>query len=137
MVIDKLYKNVPVTTKELELLEEFLMQEAESKDRLFTEYEEQPLGKFVRKIIGLDIEAAQKHFATFIQQANLNANQITFIQKIIDYLNKNGILDKTMLTQVPFNDQDDNGIIGIFPEEDKLVKVIQLIEEINHNAGLG
>ena len=68
MVIDKLYKNVPVTTKELELLEEFLMQEAESKDRLFTEYEEQPLGKFVRKIIGLDIEAAQKHFATFIQK---------------------------------------------------------------------
>lgn len=137
LVIDKLYKNVPVTTKELELLEEFLMQEAESKDRLFTEYEEQPLGKFVRKIIGLDIEAAQKHFATFIQQANLNANQITFIQKIIDYLNKNGVLDKTMLTQPPFNDQDDNGIIGIFPEEDKLVKVIQLIEEINHNAGLG
>ena len=137
LVIDKLYKNVPVTTKELELLEEFLMQEAESKDRLFTEYEEQPLGKFVRKIIGLDIEAAQKHFATFIQQANLNANQITFIQKIIDYLNKNGVLDKTMLTQPPFNDQDDNGIIGIFPEEDKLVKVIQLIEEINHNAGIG
>lgn len=136
LVIDKLYKNVPVTTKELELLEEFLMQEAESKDRLFTEYEEQPLGKFVRKIIGLDIEAAQKHFATFIQQANLNANQITFIQKIIDYLNKNGVLDKTMLTQAPFNDQDDNGIIGIFPEEDKLVKVIQLIEEINHNAGI-
>ena len=91
LVIDKLYKNVPVTTKELELLEEFLMQEAESKDRLFTEYEEQPLGKFVRKIIGLDIEAAQKHFATFIQQANLNANQITFIQKIIDFHNSHSI----------------------------------------------
>lgn len=67
----------------------------------------------------------------------LNPNQITFIQKIIDYLNKNGVLDKTMLTQAPFNDQDENGIIGIFPEEDKLVKVIQLIEEINHNAGIG
>lgn len=137
LVIDKLYKNIPVTIKEIELLEEFVMQEAESKDRLFTEYEEQPLGKFIRKIIGLDIEAAQKHFATFIHQANLNGNQITFIQKIIDYLNKNGVLEKTMLTQPPFNDQDDNGIIGIFPEEDKLVKVIQLIEEVNQNAGLG
>lgn len=137
LVIDKLYKNIPVTPSELAILEEFLMQEAESKDRLFTEYEEQPLGKFVRRIIGLDIEAAQKHFTDFIQQANLNANQITFTQKIIDYLNKNGVLDKTMLTQPPFNDQDDNGIIGIFPEEDKLVKVIQLIEEVNYNAGLG
>ncbi len=137
LVIDKLYKNIPVTSSELVVLEEFLMQEAESKDRLFTEYEEQPLGKFVRRIIGLDIEAAQKHFTSFIQQANLNANQITFIQKIIDYLNKNGVLDKSMLTQSPFNDQDDNGIIGVFPEEDKLVKVIQLIEEVNQNAGLG
>lgn len=136
-MIDKLYKNIPVTPSELAVLEEFLMQEAESKDRLFTEYEEQPLGKFVRRIIGLDIEAAQKHFTSFIQEVNLNANQITFIQKIIDYLNKNGVLDKSMLTQSPFNDQDDNGIIGIFPEEDKLIKVIQLIEEVNHNAGLG
>ena len=42
-----------------------------------------------------------------------------------------------MLTQAPFNDHDDNGIIGIFTEEDKLIKVIQLIEEINHNAGIG
>jgi type I restriction enzyme R subunit len=135
LVIDKLYKNIPVTPSELAVLEEFLMQEAESKDRLFTEYEEQPLGKFVRRIIGLDIEAAQKHFTSFIQQANLNANQITFIQKIIDYLNKNGVLDKSMLTQSPFNDLDDNGIIGVFPEEEKLIKVIQLIDEVNLNAG--
>ncbi|MFN4199528.1 MAG: type I restriction-modification enzyme R subunit C-terminal domain-containing protein, partial [Flavobacterium sp.] len=137
LVIDKLYKNIPVTPTELEHLEEFLLQEAESKDKLFAEYEEQPLGKFVRRVIGLDIEAAQQHFSKFIQEANLNANQITFIQKIINYLNKNGVLDKTMLTQSPFNDQDDNGIIGIFPEEEKLIKVIQLVDQINLNAGIG
>jgi type I restriction enzyme R subunit len=136
LVIDKLYKNIPVTVSELEQLEQFLMQEAESKDKLFKEYEEQSLGKFIRKVIGLDVEAAQKHFAAFIQQANLNANQITFIQKIIDYLTKNGVLDKNMLTQAPFNDLDDNGIIGIFQEEEKLIKVIQLVEEVNLNAGI-
>ena len=135
LVIDKLYKNIPVTVSELELLEQFLMQEAESKDKLFKEYEEQSLGKFIRKVVGLDVGAAQKHFSMFIQDANLNANQITFIQKIIDYLTKNGVLDKNMLTQAPFNDLDDNGIIGIFPEEEKLIKVIQLIDEVNLNAG--
>jgi type I restriction enzyme R subunit len=137
LVIDKLYKNIPITSSELIILEHFLMQEAESKDRLFSEYEEQPLSVFIRRILGLDIEVAQSHFATFIQNENLNSNQITFIQKIIDYLNKNGILEKTMLTQPPFNDLDDNGVIGIFPDEEKLVKVIKLIEEINQNAGLG
>ncbi|MDI9258182.1 DEAD/DEAH box helicase family protein [Flavobacterium sedimenticola] len=138
LVIDKLYKNIPITPGELEQLEQFLMQEAESKERLFTEYDEQPLGMFVRKILGLDIEAAHQHFATFIQEENLNANQITFVKTIIDYLNKNGILDKKMLTQSPFNAQNDNGIFGVFQdEEDKLIKVIQLVEKLNQNALIG
>ncbi|WP_026713743.1 DEAD/DEAH box helicase family protein [Flavobacterium daejeonense] len=135
LVIDKLYKNIPITPSELELLEQFLMQEAESKERLFKEYEEQPLGMFVRKILGLDIEAANKHFAAFIQEENLNANQITFVNTIIDYLNKNGVLDTKMLTQSPFNAQNDNGIIGIFQDEDtKIHKIISLLKVVNQNA---
>lgn len=137
LVIDKLYKNIPVTNEEIKLLENFLLKAAESKDRLAEEYNVNHLGIFIRKILGLDIEATNQHFANFIQEANLNANQMTFVQKIINYLNKNGVLDKSMLTQPPFNDQNDNGIIGIFPDEEKLVKVIQLIEEVNQNAGLG
>lgn len=138
LVIDKLYKNIPITPQELELLEQFLMKEAESKERLFSEYDEQPLGMFVRKILGLDIEAANAHFATFIQEESLNANQITFVKTIIDYLNKNGILDKKMLTQSPFNAQNDNGIFGVFEnEDDKMFKVIQLVEKLNHNALIG
>lgn len=138
LVIDKLYKNIPITPSELELLEQFLMQEAESKERLFKEYEEQPLGMFVRKILGLDIEAANKHFASFIQEENLNANQITFVNTIIDYLNKNGILDTKMLTQSPFNTQNDNGIIGIFQDEDeKIHKIIHLLKVVNQNALIG
>jgi type I restriction enzyme R subunit len=52
--------------------------------------------------------------------------QITFIQKIIGYLNINGILEKTMLTQPPFNDLDDNGVIGIFPDEGKFYEFFKL-----------
>ncbi|MNE55906.1 hypothetical protein D3C80_1507760 [compost metagenome] len=137
-MIDKLYKNIPITPTELKLLEQFLMQEAESRERLFKEYEEQPLGMFVRKILGLDIEATNKHFAIFIQEENLNANQITFVNTIIDYLNKNGILDTKMLTQSPFNTQNDNGIIGIFQDEDdKIHKIIHLLKVVNQNALIG
>lgn len=135
LVIDKLYRNIPITPDELILLEQFLMQEAESKERLFHEYDEQPLGIFVRKILGLDIEAANKHFATFIQEENLNSNQITFVNTIIDFLNKNGVLDTKMLTQSPFNTLNDNGIFGIFnDDENKIYKVIQLVNTINSNA---
>ncbi|MFV8352561.1 DEAD/DEAH box helicase family protein [Flavobacterium sp. XS2P14] len=135
LVIDKLYKNLPITVNELEALEQFLLREAlESKDRFIKEYGEQPLGKFVRNIIGLDIEVANQLFADFISKGNLNANQITFIQKIINYLNQKGVIEKQLLTQAPFNEQHDQGVFGIFPEEDKVMKVIQVINQVNENA---
>jgi type I restriction enzyme R subunit len=136
LVIDKLYKNLPITTKELEVLEAFLLKEAlESKDRFIKEYGEQPLGKFVRNIIGLDIEVTNQLFAEFITKGNLNANQITFIQKIISYLNQKGVIEKQLLTQSPFNEQHDQGIFGIFPEEDKFEAIIRVINQVNQNAG--
>ena len=135
LVIDKLYKNLPITMNELEVLEQFLLKEAlESKDRFIKEYGEQPLGKFVRNIIGLDIEIANQLFADFISKGNLNANQITFIQKIINYLNQKGVIEKQLLTQAPFNEHHDQGVFGIFPEEDQVMKVIQVINQVNENA---
>lgn len=136
LVIDKLYKNLPITAKELEVLESFLLKEAlESKDRFIKEYGEQPLGKFVRNIVGLDIEVTNQLFAEFISKGNLNANQITFVQKIISYLNQKGIIEKQLLTQSPFNEQHDQGIFGIFPEEDKFETIIRVINQVNQNAG--
>lgn len=101
------------------------MKEAlESKDRFIKEYGEQPLGKFVRNIVGLNIEIANQLFSDFISKGNLNANQITCIQKIIQYLNQKGVIEKQLLTQSPFNEHHDQGVFGIFPEEDQVIKVI-------------
>lgn len=136
LVIDKLYKNLPITAQELGVLEDYLLKEAiESKDRFIKEYGDQPLGKFVRNIIGLDIEVTNQLFADFISKGSLNANQITFIQKIISYLNKKGIIEKQLLTQSPFNEQHDQGVFGIFPKEDELINIIQIITSVNQNAG--
>lgn len=137
LVIDKLYKNLPITVNELDVLEQFLLKEAiESKDRFIKEYGDQPLGKFVRNIIGLDIEVSNQLFADFISMGNLNANQITFVNKIITYLNHKGVIEKQLLTQSPFNEQHDQGVFGIFPEEDEVIKIIQIINQVNNNAGI-
>jgi type I restriction enzyme R subunit len=137
LVIDKLYKNLPITENELVVLDDFLLKETlGSKDRFTTEYGDQPLGKFVRSIIGLDIEVANQLFANFISAGNLNANQITFIQKVITYLNQNGTIEKSLLTQAPFNENHGEGIFGIFPEEDKVFKIIQVLNQVNENAGI-
>ncbi len=135
LVIDKLHKNIAITPKELELLESFLFNdELGSKDDYIKEYGEEPLGKFIRSVIGLDIEIVNSLFANFIDDKNLKSVQITFIQTLINYLNVNGTLDKKLLTKPPFNEANDSGVIGLF-EDDDVRKIVSLIDTVNENIG--
>lgn len=54
--------------------------------------EGQPLGKFIRSILGLDINAAKAAFADFLTDQQLNSSQINFINTLIDYLCQNGTI---------------------------------------------
>lgn len=138
LVIDKLHKNIPITPKELELLESFLFNdEIGAKEEYTKEYGEQPLVKFIRNVIGLDIEVVNELFANFIQDKNLKPVQITFLQTLINYLNVNGTLDKRLLTKPPFNETSDDGIIGVFDNEADVIKVVKIIDMINNNAEVG
>jgi type I restriction enzyme R subunit len=92
-----------------------------------------PLGKFIRSILGLDITTANELFADFIQNGNLTADQITFINTIITYLTTNGIIDKVMLFEPPFTDINDQGITGIF-DDAEVGKIIKIIDNVNSNA---
>lgn len=135
LVIDKLHKNIPITPKELELLESFLFnEEIGTKEEYIREYGEQPLGKFIRSVVGLDIGVVNQLFSRFIEEKNLKPVQITFIQTLINYLNINGTLDKSLLTKPPFNEANDSGIIGLF-EENSVRKIVSIIDLINANAG--
>lgn len=97
---------------------------------------QEPLGKFIRSILGLNVEVANMAFAYFLQSANLRADQMTFIKNIITYLTKNGTLDKRMLFESPFTDINDHGLLGVF-EDDDAVKIINIINNINTNAEVG
>ena len=78
---------------------------------------------------------AQALFSEFIQAGNLRADQMTFINQIITYLTKNGVIDKAMLFEPPFTDIHDQGLFGVFDDAD-VSKVIQLIDQVNANAVL-
>ena len=69
----------------------------------------------------------------FLQTGNLTADQITFVNTVINYLTKNGSIDKSMLYESPFTDQNDQGIDGVF-EIQKKEKVVSIIDQINFNA---
>ncbi|WP_299061703.1 DEAD/DEAH box helicase family protein [uncultured Polaribacter sp.] len=135
LVIDKLHKNIPITEMELALLEKLLFNEENiSKEDYLKEYGELPLGKFIRSIVGLNIEVVNKLFADYIQNQNLQPAQISFVNKLIDYLNTNGTLDKSLLVKPPFTETHDNGIIGVFTNEEDVRKIISIVDLVNNNV---
>jgi type I restriction enzyme R subunit len=135
LTISKLQTNEPITAKELKVLEDILFDgdERGTRSDFVKEFGEEPLGVFIRGIIGLDVKAAQNAFAEFLQAGSLRADQMTFIQNIITYLTKNGTIEPSMLFEPPFTDMNDQGLLGLFNDGDAH-KVISIIERINENA---
>ena len=85
--------------------------------------------------MGLSKEALNHAFADFISKGNLSANQMTFVRTIIEYMSKNGSVDKAALVdQPPFNQHFDDGIFSMFSNEGDVMKIINIIDYINSNA---
>lgn len=135
LVIHKLKTNKPITASEIDQLEGILFdgETVGSKQDYIDHYGDQPLGEFIRGIVGLDATAAQDVFAEFIQVGSLQGDQITFINQIISYLTKNGMIDREMLFKPPFTNYHDQGLFGFF-DDAEVSKVVRLIDRVNKNA---
>ncbi len=134
ITIYKLRNNVPITKPELDELERMLFRQGSigTKEEFVKVYGEKPLGKFVREIIGMDINAAKQAFGEILYNQTLNSVQIRFINKIIDFLAVNGIIEPDKLFEPPFTEVSSDGM-GIF-DKTTSTRIIQLIERVNRNA---
>ena len=94
MTITKLLTIEPITSKELQLLETILFDVVErgTHDDFINKFGAEPVGVFIRSILGSDVLVAQEAFAEFLQAGNLRADKMTFSQNIITYLTKNGTI---------------------------------------------
>ncbi|TVR38204.1 MAG: DUF4145 domain-containing protein [Cryomorphaceae bacterium] len=138
LTISKIRSNTPITVAELQELERLLFdgEERGTREDYVKEYGDQPLGVFIRSIVGLDIQAAKAAFADFLLKGNLTADQMTFINNIISFLEQNGIIEARMLFEEPFTHVNDQGLLGVFDEADAH-KVISILDGIKENAGVG
>ncbi|MBI3737402.1 restriction endonuclease subunit R, partial [Candidatus Sumerlaeota bacterium] len=131
-VIRKLRMNRPMTAADLAELERLIAgsgagsaQDLESAKR-----ETQGLGLFVRSLVGLDREAAKGAFAGFLRGKILTANQIEFINMVIDYLTRNGTISPASLYESPFTDITPSGPEGLFvsTQVDELLAVLAEVQ---------
>lgn len=132
-VIAKLKSNVPLAKDDIEKLENILWSEVGTKDEYTAEYGEKPLGEFVREIVGLDMNAAKEAFSEFLNNANLDAKQIYFVNQIVEYIVHNGMMkDLSVLQDAPFTDR--GSVVEIFTDLSVWAGIRKVIETINMNA---
>src|SRR5262249_11522850 len=88
------------------------------------------LPHFVRSLVGLDREAAKHAFTEFLAGRTPTADQLEFLDLVIDHLTARGVMDPKLLYEAQFTDLDRNGVEGVFEQRDviHLVKIIRELE---------
>ena len=132
-VITKLRGNEPLTEEDLKVLEGILWSEVGSRSDYESEYGAKPLGEFVREIVGLDMRAAKEAFVDYLDETMLDADQIYFVNQIIEYIVHNGLMkDMAVLQEPPFTDH--GSIVEVFSDLTLWLGIKAVIDRINANA---
>jgi type I restriction enzyme, R subunit len=133
-VIHKLRWNEPLSTGDLDTLEQILIQAgAGTKEDLKKVRAGGELGLLVRSMVGMDREAAKRAFDGFLVGKTLSANQIQFVNLVIDYLTQSGWMSAAQLYESPFTDYSSKGVEGIFSSE-QVGQLVGILNEIRMRA---
>ena len=131
--IAKLKGNVPLTAEDVKALERILWSEVGTRQDYEAEYGQKPLGEFVREIVGLDMNAAKEAFAQYLDDTSLDSRQIYFVDQIVEYIVRNGMMkDLSVLQEAPFTDH--GSIVEVFTDLSVWAGIRLVIERINGNA---
>ena len=122
LAIYKLRNNKELTKQDIETLEALMWTKLGTKEDYQKEFGETPVTKLVRKIVGMEKEAAQAVFSEFLSDQSLNVSQLKFIELLVDYIVANGFIeDNRVLTEDPFRSV--GSIIDLFdlPQAQKIL----------------
>jgi type I restriction enzyme R subunit len=131
VAIRKLRLNRALTATDLDELQRMLAESGVGavEDIQRAAEESQGLGLFVRSLVGLDRQAAKEVLAGFLTGKALAANQIEFVNLIVDHLTEHGVMEAAMLYESPFTDLTPHGPDGLFSsgQVDELVSILESV----------
>lgn len=135
ITIQKLRRNEQLTAQDLAELERIFQEEciASAEDLARIRDEDGGLGRFIRSLVGLDREAAKQALGSFMEGRMLTANQIEFMDLIIDHLTERGTMDPSRLYESPFTDLNAQGVAGLFSLDDARV-LIAVLKDVESRA---
>jgi type I restriction enzyme, R subunit len=134
LAIYKLRNNKKLTKQDLKALESIMWTQLGTPADYEKEFGDMPINKLVRKIVGLDRQAANEAFSEFLNNENLNMKQIHFVKLIVDYVVANGFIDDNrVLQEDPFRTV--GSIIELFKDKmDTARKIMSIISDIKRNS---
>jgi type I restriction enzyme R subunit len=132
--IQKIKDNEPLTKQDLTALERIFIETGTAEpEEIHKIQAEDGLGLFIRGLTGLNKEAAKRAFAQFLNGRNLTANQIEFLNMVIDYLIERGTMAPRRLYESPFTDLNALGVDGVFNHTD-VAELVKVLEEVRRRA---
>jgi len=135
ITVHKLRMSRVLTESDLAELERMLVESGvggtEEIDR--AKIESHGLGLFVRSLIGLDREAAKEALGGFLTGKTLGANQIEFVNLIVDHLTDHGMMEAARLYESPFTDLSPRGPEEIFSSE-QVEELVATLDQVRRTA---
>jgi type I restriction enzyme R subunit len=133
ITIHRLRRNQPLTPSDLFELERMMVEAGVGTpdDIARAKTENQGLGIFIRSLVGLDREAAKQAFGQFLTGTAASANQVEFVNLIVDHLTEHGVMGAARLYESPFTDVSPRGPEGVFSpaQVDQIVAVLADIRQ--------
>jgi type I restriction enzyme R subunit len=138
VAIRKLRMNKALTASDLAELERMLADSGigDAADIDHAKEASEGLGLFVRSLVGLDREAAKTALADFMSAKTLAANQIEFLNLIVDQLTEHGVMSAAALYESPFTDVAPQGPDDIFTA-DEVTRLVAVLDRVRATATAG
>jgi type I restriction enzyme R subunit len=135
IAIAKLRHGKPLTTTDLEELQAMLLSAGIGDAKHLEKAKEvaNGFGAFVRSLVGLDRAAVAGAFSGFISDSGATADQIEFVDMVIEHLTEKGVMDPGLLYESPFIDVAPEGPQQVFDLE-KTKKLVEVIRGLNESA---
>ncbi|MCX7961224.1 MAG: restriction endonuclease subunit R, partial [Burkholderiales bacterium] len=135
IAVQKVRLNRPLTATDLAELERMLVESGvgDAEDVRQAAERSQGLGLFVRSLVGLDRAAAKEALAKFTAGRTLTADQLEFVNLVVDHLTELGIVEPERLYGAPFTDLTPRGPEGLFQDAD-VNELLRVLDEVRATA---
>ncbi|MCY3014858.1 MAG: DEAD/DEAH box helicase family protein [Planctomycetota bacterium] len=137
--IQKLRRNEPLSTADLEHLESTLVKIGDDEGETLLDgllkQRKASLPYFVRSLVGMDRATAQAAFAEYLSDRRLTTQQIRFIEMVIDQLASRGVIDNGALYDDPFLGLHSGGPDELFAGHEAIIEgIFEKLRRVTSNV---